>query len=326
MRWAHRGAVAAFAAALIAASGWSIAAAYYAARGPAWLGSTFAALVAAGLAACILTLPWRWGVLWGLGICGAVLAWWLGLSPSNARDWEPEYAVSASVRRNGNRIVLTNIRNATYSPSGAISPAYYDAEYQLDQLSEVDLVSSYWSSEAIAHVFLSFGFSDGRHVAISVETRRERGEVYSVLAGFFRRYELIYVVADERDLIGVRTDIRRESVYLYQLQTTPAERQRLLVSYLDRIAELATAPEFYNTLVNNCTTNVVGRANAASGNIALSWMVLLSGYADRYAYELGRLDDGLPFVELKRRSLIRRGPSPEIGPDFSAAIRRGLSG
>ncbi len=169
-------------------------------------------------------------------------------------------------------------------------------------------------------------FSGGRYVAISVETRRERGEAYSAVAGFFRRYELIYVVADERDLIGVRTDIRRESVYLYRLQATKAEREALFLSYLDRIAKLSWAPEFYNTLDNNCTTNVLGRANAASGDIASSWMVLLSGYADRYAYELGRLDTSLPFDQLKQRSLVRRSPDLRINRDFSAAIRARLPG
>ncbi len=107
---------------------------------------------------CLAALPRRTAVVAGLGVCGAVLAWWLSLSPSNDRDWEPEYAVEASAQRDGNRILLTNVRNATYSPAGAITPAYYDADYQLDQLEEVDLVSSYWSGDTIAHVFLSFGF------------------------------------------------------------------------------------------------------------------------------------------------------------------------
>jgi Domain of unknown function (DUF4105) len=185
-------------------------------------------------------------------------------------------------------------------------------------------VSPYWAGDAIAHVFVSFGFRDGRHLAISVETRRERGETYSSLAGFFRHFELIYVVADERDLIGVRTDIRGERVYLYRLQISPDTARRVFLSYIERITALAARPEFYNTLTNNCTTSILGRANAVSPAIAYSWRVLASGHAAEYAYELGLLDSSLSFAELRQRSRVQRPAHAEIGPDFSAELRVGL--
>src|SRR3984957_297726 len=124
-------------------------------------------------------------------------------------------------------------------------------------LTGLDLICSYWTGPSIAHVFLSFGFADGRHLAVSVETRRRNGQGFSAIAGFFRRYQLIFVVADERDLIGVRTDIRRERVYLYPLRITPEETRRLFGGYMDRATALAERPEFYNTVTNNCTSNIV---------------------------------------------------------------------
>jgi hypothetical protein len=230
--------------------------------------------------------------------------------------------VATSVQRDGERIRFTNIRNARFSGADDVQPAYYNADFNLSDLNEVNLVSSYWAGEAIAHVFVSFGFDDGRHLAVSVETRRERGEAYSVWAGFFRRYEIIYVVADERDLIGMRTDVRR--VYLYRLRASPAEKRALFLSYVARIQALTAVPEFYNTLVDNCTTNVLARANAATGSIPYSWMVLVSGYADQYAYDLGRIEGDQPFDELKRRSKIRRTQNATLGSDFSAEIRHDL--
>ncbi|MFL5253535.1 MAG: DUF4105 domain-containing protein [Rhodopila sp.] len=303
---------------------WGALALFFGLRASPVVSGALAAGFALAMAGCLLALSgWRrWAV--AAGLFGAVLAWWASLVPSNGRAWEPEYSLTASVRRDGDTIHFSNIRNATYSPDGAARLAYYDANFRLSELDEVDLVCSYWAGDNIAHVFLSFGFTDGRHVAVSVETRRERGEAYSALAGFFRRYDLIYVVADERDLIGVRTDVRRERVYLYRLQATPAEKRALFLSYVDRIGKLADAPEFYNTLLNNCTTNVVARANAASRVIPFSWMILFSGYADRYAYDMGRMDSDLPFEALKRSSLIHRpdGAVPDAG--FSRDIRRSI--
>jgi len=163
---------------------------------------------------------------------------------------------------------------------------------------------------------------------VSVETRRRRDQTYSAIAGFFRHYQLIFVVADERDLIGVRTDIRRERVYLYTLRTTAEERRRLFGGYMDRATALAERPEFYNTITNNCTSNIVriiDRGLPRSRRLGLSWRLLFSGYADAFAYDIGRLRGRLPFAELKRGSLIVRREGAVIGEDFSAEIRRTLS-
>ncbi len=174
-----------------------------------------------------------------------------------------------------------------------------------------------------------FGFAGRDYVAISVETRKERGEAYSTLAGFFKQYELIYVVGDERDLIGVRTNHRRpeEEVYVYRTQVPRENVRRLFLDYVREINSLYERPQFYNTLTTNCTTGVLPHTRVNPGSPPYSWKVLLSGYAPQYAYELGRLDTSLPFAELRQRSRVNdRAHGADQDPDFSRRIRAGLPG
>jgi hypothetical protein len=255
-----------------------------------------------------------------------VLVVFLQLRPVNDRRWEPEYAVLADTTRDGDTLHVRHIRNFAWTSDTTGTPHYYDATFNLNDVQGVDLVMSYWAGDAIAHVFLSFAFADGRHLAISVETRRRAGQAYSTLGGFFRNYELMYVIADERDLIGVRTDMRQERVYVYRLQAPPDAARLLLLSYFAKADELATSPEFYNTLTDNCTSNVVARVADMRGSDdgpRYSWKLVLSGYTDSYAYDRGALDRSVPFPALKQRSRVVRSGADQIGPDFSAVIRAG---
>jgi hypothetical protein len=260
-------------------------------------------------------------------ILAIILIWWVRLSARDMGEWEVEYARVPRVVRDGNLMRITDIRNFRYGSVEHPIPDYYDASYDVDTLTSVDLICSYWAGRTIAHVFLSFGFADGRYLAVSVETRRRRGQVYSAIAGFFRHYQLIFIVADERDLIGVRTDTRREQVYLYRLQTSAEERKQLFGGYMDRAEALAERPEFYNTIFNNCTTNIVRIIDGGlprGQRLGHNWRLLLSGYADEFAHSVGRLTTHLPFAELKARSLIIRQPGSKIGADFSTVIRETL--
>ena len=257
-------------------------------------------------------------------ILAVTLAWYLNLKPGNDHEWETEYARAPLARRDGNLMHVTDVRNFRYRSVTDPIPAWYDATYDIDTLTGVDLICSYWAGESIAHVFLSFAFADGRHLAVSVETRRRRHQDYSAIAGFFRHYQLIFVIADERDLIGVRTDMRRERVFLYKLRITPAETQRLFGGYMARATALAERPEFYNTVTNNCTSNIVriiDRGLPRGRRLGLSWRLLFSGYADAFAYDVGRLAGEGRFIELKQQSRIVRPEAAEIGEDFSVAIR-----
>ena len=249
--------------------------------------------------------------------------WYFTDPPRNDRDWSEEYAVPADVLLDGSIAHIRHIRNFAWKSENDFTPAWYDAEYDIKTLSGVDLITSYWAGESIAHVFLSFAFRDGRHLAVSIETRRQKRFPYSAIAGFFHHYELFYVVADERDLIGVRTDFRKERVYLFPLMLSPETEKRLFTSYVQKIHALNTRPEWYNTLLDNCTTGILARAQAR-WQYRLDWRVLLSGYTASLAYDMGFLDHSHDFQTLKRLSRIWRPAGAVPDANFSEEIRERL--
>ena len=261
--------------------------------------------------------------------CLALLLYWGTIEPSNDRDWAPEVARLPRATVVGDLVTIHDIRNFDYRTETDFTPAYYDRTFDLRRLDALDLVTAYWMGPAIAHVFLSFGFGED-HVAVSVEARKERNEGYSSVQGFFKRFELIYVVGDERDLIRVRTNYRRdppEDVYLYRVRVPIENIRRLFLEYVRAINELAERPRFYDTLTTNCTTTIVLHTRVNPEHAPLSWKVLLSGHAAEYVYERGRLDTSLPFAELQRRSRINDAArAADRAPDFSRRIRVGLPG
>jgi hypothetical protein len=286
-----------------------------------------AALVTLG---ALFSRRWRWRVLLVFAILLVPVAgWWASLRPSNDRVWQPEVAVLPSATIEGDLVTVRNIRNFDYRTETDFTPRYYDKTFDLRRMDRLDLVAVYWIGPAIAHLFLTFGFGDD-HLAISIEARKERGEGYSSLGGFFRQYELIYIVADERDVIRLRTNYRKdppEDVYVYRLQGPIAGGRRVFLDYLKSINSLAEKPEFYNTLTSNCTNVIFLHARVNPGHVPFSWRILLSGYAPEYLYEKGRLYNGLPFEELQRRSRVNpAGQAADQAPDFSRRIRVGLPG
>lgn len=283
-------------------------------------------IVAAGLAFAVL--PNRKRTLIGfLMVFAGIAVWWLAIPASNGRKWQPDVAVLPYASIQGDRVTIHNIRSLQYRTEADYEVRHYDKTFDLDRLDAVDLLAVYWMGDAIAHVMISFGFQEKDFVTFSIETRKEQGEGYSTLKGFFKQYELTYVVGDERDLVRVRTDYRNppEDVYLYRLKMSPENARRFFMEYLRQINSMKETPEWYNTLTTNCTTNVVRHVRAFGGQARYTWKVLLSGYAPQYAYELGALDTTIPFEELRRRSHINP-KSRAVGdaPDFSAKIREGL--
>jgi hypothetical protein len=260
----------------------------------------------------------------------ALLVWWSTIAPSNTRDWKSAVAVLPYATSSGTRITLHNVRDFDYRTEARYIRRYYDATVDLNTLDSVDLIASYWAGPAIAYVFLSFGFGPRTHLAISIERRDERNEDYSPLKGLFKQYELFYVVADERDVIRLRTNVRRdppEQVYLYRLRGPAADARRLFLEYVRQIDALHDQPEFYNTLTTNCTSNIWLHARLNRGHLPYSWQVLLTGYLPEYLYESGKLDVSLPFADLQRRSLINAAAmAADDAPDFSQRIRAGLPG
>jgi hypothetical protein len=256
-----------------------------------------------------------------------VLVVWISATPSSSRDWQPEVAVLPYAVIDGDRVTVHNIRNFDYRTETDFTPAYYTRTFDLRRLDRVDLVAVYWMGPAIAHLFLTFGFGD-QHLAISIEVRKSRSVEYSTLRGIFRQYELVYVVADERDVIRVRTNYRKsppEDVYLFRAVGAGENARRIFLDYIRDINTLREHPRFYNTLTTNCTTMILAHTMVNPDHIPLSWKILLSGYAPEYAYDMGRLDRSLPFAELKRRSHINAvAQAADKAPDFSQRIRAGL--
>jgi hypothetical protein len=293
-----------------------------------WLRISLAVLFACGSLTLLLGQPpLRYRVFIFLAAFVLLVVWWLTISPSNDRDWQPDVAVLPWAEIDGDRVTIHNIRNCNYRTEIDYDVRHYDKTYDLSRLNTVDLFLVYWGSPMIAHTMLSFGFREGGYVCISIETRKEKGETYSPLKGIFKQYELTYVVADERDVVRLRTDYRGENVYLYRLKARPELIRDVFLNYLARITSLKKDPEWYNALTSNCTTNIRGHTRPYVGNSTWNWRNLLNGYVDQLAYDRGTLDQQLPFVELKRRSLINaRAQAADQALDFSRCIREGLPG
>lgn len=259
-----------------------------------------------------------------------VLVWWLGLSPSNDRAWQADVAKLAFADIDGDIITVHNVRNAEYRTESDYTPHWETRRYDLRQLRGIDLFITYWGSPWIAHPILSFDFGTGGHLAISVETRKEVGEEYSALLGFFRQYELIYVMADERDLIRLRTNYRvGETVYLYHTTATPEVARAVFVSYLQTVNAMVKQPVWYNAITSNCTTGIRIHTAGIDGAGApdWNWRLLLNGKADEYAYAHGRMAGDLPFVALKAQAEINAvARTADQAVDFSEIIRHSRVG
>jgi hypothetical protein len=318
--------------ALLATASWGVLALYFFDHAGAGLRTALASAFALGCVAVLagLTQPrWRRRAMATYAVLfAAVVIGYCAIQPSNERDWPPETALLPYAVIDGDRVTLHNIRNFDYRTETDFTPAYYDKTFDLRQLTGVDLGAVYWMGPRIAHLFASFEFNGTDHVAISIEARRARGEAYSSLQGFFRRFELIYVVGDERDVIGLRTNYRQdppEQVYLYRLRGQPGSGTRLFLEYLRKINELRAHPEFYNSLTTNCAGSIWMLSRVNPDHPPYSWKILLSGYAPEFLYEEGRLDTGIPFAELERRSHINsRARAAGASADFSQRIRAPL--
>jgi hypothetical protein len=314
--------------AILGLTGWAVLAVYF---GP--LASIAGAIVlgASGSIAAFAAVrrrgSWMPVALFG-ALFVAFLFVWGSIRPSNDRDWQPDVALLPYATFDGDLVTIHNIRNFDYRTDVDYTPHYYDKTFDLRKLDEVDLIAVYWMGDAIAHVMLGFGFEGSDYLTVSIETRKEVGESYDTIRGFFRQYELIYVVGDDRDLIRLRTNYRKdpvEDVYLYRTATSPESARRLFLDYLREINELKESPKFYNTGTTNCTTNVYRHTKVNPGRHRFSWKILLSGYAPEYVYENGMLDTRMPFAELRRLSLVNPvAQAADDAEDFAQRIRASL--
>lgn len=308
---------------LVLAVAWASAAIYF--DGPAaryWAAILSAALPVACLAAFRLIKRFWLAILADVGLFAVVLLWWLFIPPRNDRAWQPDVARPARAESAGSLVTIHNVRNFDYRGNDDFTENWETRTYDLDQVVGVDLFLSFWGPTLIAHTITSWEFADGRHLAVSIETRKEVGEEYSAVRGFFRQFEIYYVVADERDVVGLRAAQRGERVYLYRIKATPDVARALLTDYLEKIDALAAKPQWYNALTDNCTTAIRYHFKQIGDVRSLSWKIFLNGYLDELLYERGQIDTSLPFPELKRQSEITERARGAAGdPAFSSLIR-----
>ena len=312
---------------LLLMTAWSAAALYFDIR-TSWLGGPLAIVY-------VVAVVWVWIVVKGrrmkalltLAAFGLVAAWWFTLKPSNEGNWQQDVARTPYAEVAGNQVTIHEIRDCDYRTETDFDVRYYDKTVDLNRLRSVDLFMVYWGSPHIAHTMVSFGFEGGDYLCFSIETRKEKGESYSAIKGFFRQFELIYVVGDERDLVRLRTNYRKgEDVYLYRLRGTTEQARTFFMDYVRRMNELKTKPEWYNALTDNCTTGIRTQ-RAAAERSPWSWRLILNGHGDVLLYDRGAITTSLPFDQLKEKCHINaQAKDADKAGDFSARIRQDVPG
>jgi len=281
------------------------------------------AFLGTGMALLIFGRPCRISCLLVVAALFMVLIWWSTLLPRNDRAWLPDVAKPAWSEINGDQLIVHNLRNFDYRSETDYQEVWETREYDLASLKGVDVFFCYWGPTMIAHNIASWQFADGRQLAISIETRKEKGEEYSAIRSFFRQFELYYVVADERDVIRIRTNYRGERLFLYQTTLTAGEARKLLLDYLENINRLVQEPAWYNAVTMNCITTIWMHLKHTNLAQHLDWRLIVNGYADRLAYDRGFIDNKLPFDELRRLSEITETAKKTAdNPDFAKMLRQ----
>ncbi len=311
-------------------TGWAAAAIYFDSPFPPWR-TPLAVLY------LIVVLGTLWffrhgykGTLIAFAAFAIVTFWWLSLKPKNRADWQPDDAETAYADINGDQVTIHNFRNCDYRTETDYTCHWETRSYNLANLKEADIFITWWGSPWIAHPIVSFDFGDQGHVAMSIETRDVVGQSYSAIRGFFRQYMLTYIASDERDVIRLRTNYRKdEEVYLFRTAVPLPLARKVFLEYLDRANSLHAHPEWYNAITNNCTTNIaVSAAEAQDIRTRLDWRILLNGKMDEMMYQRHTLvTDGLPLPALKAQAHINpAAKAADNSPDFSQLIRVGRVG
>ncbi len=259
-----------------------------------------------------------------------VALWWFTLKPSQHRDWQPDNAQTAWADIDGDHVTIHNFRNCNYITEKDYTCQWETRSFDLANLTGADLFITWWGPTLIAHPIVSFDFGDQGHVPISIETRDVIGQGYSAIRGFYRQYELAYIVSDERDVVRLRTNFRKdEEVYIFRTTVPPKFTRKIFLDYIQRVNELNAQAEWYNAVTNNCTTNIDVSASQAQGRTTVwDWRVLLNGKMDEMLYEHGRLvTGGLSLPALKAQAHINdAAKAADDSPDWSKLIRVGRVG
>src|SRR5438132_8857799 len=282
-------------------------------------------LALASVAALVFVRPFWRKVCVSALLFGGVLAWWMTLSPTNDSDWQPDVAQKAWADIQGDEVTFHNVRNCDYRTDTDYTPHWETRTVRLSQITGIDLAIDYWGSPWIAHPIVSFQFADTPPLCFSIETRKTVGQTYSAIGGLYRQYTLIYLVADERDVIRLRTNYRNEDIYLYHTTAPPDRARERFLEYVHSLNTLRAQPRWYNAVTANCTTSIRTQ-HPSKERVPSAWRILLNGKPDETTYSHGAfVTGGLPFAELKARSLINaRAKRANASQDFSELIRVGL--
>ncbi len=266
--------------------------------------------------------------------------YYLFTTPTKDGLWKTQYEKIATVEFNGSialsnpselyepkelketTVTIHNFRRARYDETGAVKKINWsERKVNLDELQSVWYGISVFSSPGLAHTFLSFDFGDEDPVVISVEARMRPEQQYSPLKGVLDNYHLIYVIADERDIIGVRTHKRAEEVYFMPINVDKKRRQKMFIDMMNRANSLDNQPEFYNTFTSNCTNSIMRETKIPAWQYYLDPRIVLSGYSDRIAYQYGVLDQNYSRKVLREASHIQTDGFTDEAPDFYNKIR-----
>jgi hypothetical protein len=320
--------IAALSLLIIALSAWAALALWYRLPMPEWkrgLAAVAFAIIGAGTIAMVLRgrslVP---PVAFGLVFIGVVV-WWTTIAPPNVADWSPDVARQVTGRIEGNHLTLDGVRNFEWRSDTDFTEHWETRDYDLGALRSVDLFMSYWSGPLMAHMMLSFGFEDGSHLVWSMEVRRRRGGAFSPIADLFKANPLVIIAAEERDVIGVRSNVRGEDVQIYRMKVPTAVARSLFVAYVNDANDLAREPRWYNSITTNCTTAIVAMMRALGDVIPFDWRLYVNGYVPEYLYDRGALDTSLPMALLRQKSHIdERAKRVGLTSEFSSAIREDL--
>ncbi len=230
-------------------------------------------------------------LVFALAVIAIIIVWQLMLKPSNDRNWSADQDTLPYAEINGNLVTMHNIRNFTYRSTSDYTESYYDKTYDLNKIKNVYYIVEPFAGLGAAHTFLSYEFEDDTFLSISVEIRKEKGEKFSPLKGLFKQFEIMYVVADEKDVVKLRTNYRKDQVFLYPIKASKEGISKLFMSMVNDINALNKEPAFYNTAMNNCMTTIAHHVNkVTTKKVPWNYTHLLPLNSDKYALELGLID------------------------------------